>query len=258
MQERHSNRALYFKELATTSKKYFVPYIEQYKKIEAGMSVLEIGCGDGGNLLPFSEMGCDTIGVDLAEARIKDAIVFFQEANAKGRFIASDVFKIKEFENTFDLIICHDVIEHIDDKKTFLSNLKKYIKKDGIIFMSFPAWQMPFGGHQQIAVNKVISHAPFLHLLPAIAYKTVLRWGNEDEGGIKELLSIKRTKMPIEKFEKLVKEENFQIINRELFLINPHYEIKFGLKTRKLPSAIGGIPYVRNFFVTSSFYILKA
>lgn len=148
MQERQKNRKLYFKELSLTSKRYYIPYISKYKKIEKGMNVLEIGCGDGGNLLPFAELGCNTTGVDLSTGRIKDAILFFEERQIKGDFIASDIFKLKGLEHKFDLIICHDVIEHIKDKATFLSNLPKYMNSEGIIFMSFPAWQMPFGGHQ--------------------------------------------------------------------------------------------------------------
>ena len=35
------------------------------------MNILEIGCGDGGNLLPFTELGCNTTGVDLSAGRIK-------------------------------------------------------------------------------------------------------------------------------------------------------------------------------------------
>lgn len=98
MQERHRNRSQYFKELSITSKKYFIPYIQRWYTLNVGMNVLEIGCGDGGNLLPFSVMGCNTIGVDMAESRIKDARCFFQQAHAKGEFIASDIFKLKELE----------------------------------------------------------------------------------------------------------------------------------------------------------------
>ena len=72
------------------------------------------------------------------QGRIKDAILFFEERQIKGNFIASDIFKLKGLEHKFDLIICHDVIEHIKDKATFLSNLPKYINPEGIIFMSFP------------------------------------------------------------------------------------------------------------------------
>ena len=105
MQKRQLDRAMYFKELAMTSKRYYIPYIQTYKAIKAGMNILEIGCGDGGNLLPFSEMGCNTTGVDIAESRIKDAKRFFKEVNAKGTFIASDVFKINNLESCFGSVV---------------------------------------------------------------------------------------------------------------------------------------------------------
>lgn len=256
MQERQKNRELYFKELSITSKKYFVPYISDYKKIEAGMNILEIGCGDGGNLLPFSEMGCNTIGVDMAECRIKDAISFFEKSDAKGQFIVSDIFKLKELESNFDLIICHDVIEHIEKKSIFLRNMRRYLKPQGLIFMSFPAWQMPFGGHQQICKSKIMSHFPFFHLLPTSIYKAILKLGGEEQGCVKELLEIKKTRTSIELFERLAKEEKMQIMNRTLFFINPHYEIKFSLKPKILSPFFSSIPYIRNYFTTSCFYIL--
>lgn len=131
MQSRQLNRRQYFNELATTSEKYFIPYIKRYMQVGKGTNVLEIGCGDGGNLLPFSRMGCDVVGVDMAEERIRDARKFFQENGAKGRFIASDVFLLEELRHQFDLIVCHDVIEHIDDKEGFMRKCKQLLKKQG-------------------------------------------------------------------------------------------------------------------------------
>lgn len=131
MQSRQLNRRQYFNELAITSEKYFIPYIKQYRQVGKGTNVLEIGCGDGGNLLPFSRMGCDVVGVDMAEGRIKDARKFFQENGAKGSFIASDVFLLKELRHQFDVIVCHDVIEHIDDKEGFMRKCKQLLKTGG-------------------------------------------------------------------------------------------------------------------------------
>ena len=36
MQKRQSDRAMYFKELAATSRKYYIPYIQTYKAIKTG------------------------------------------------------------------------------------------------------------------------------------------------------------------------------------------------------------------------------
>lgn len=257
MQKRHIDRATYFKELSITSREYFIPYILKWHTVEQNISVLEIGCGEGGNLLPFSLMGCHTVGVDMAIERIKEANSFFNEAGAKGTFIANDIFKEKGLEHNFDIVICHDVIEHIADKRLFLAGLSNYLKPNGVIFMAFPAWQMPFGGHQQICRSNLLSHFPFIHLLPANLYRLVLRALGENNDCINELLSIKQTHITIEKFEDLLMSTDLCIKDRQLWLINPHYKVKFGLKPRKLHPFISAIPYLRDVFSTSCFYILK-
>ena len=257
MQERQQNRALYFRELAATSERYFLPYIERFRPVEAGMRVLEIGCGDGGNLLPFARRGCVVTGVDMAATRIDDARRFFAEAGAEGTFIASDIFLMKDLEASFDLIVCHDVLEHIGDKRTFLANLRRYVRPGGVAFMSFPAWMMPFGGHQQTLRNRWTSRLPFIHLLPNRLYAAVMRWGGADSRCIEGMLDIKRTRCTIELFERLARLTGMHIVDRRLYFINPHYEVKFGLRPRRLWSVIGAIPYVRDFFTTSCFYILR-
>lgn len=72
-----------------------------------------------------------------------------------------------------------------------------------------------------------------------------------------ELLDIKSTGCTIELFNRIARQANYQIIDRRLYLINPHYKIKFGLSPRRLNGVIAAIPYIRNFFCTSCFYILK-
>ena len=47
------------------------------------------------------------------------------------------------------------------------------------------------------------------------------------------------------------------VIDRRLWLVNPHYETKFGLRPRRLWAAVGSIPWVRDFFTTSCFYIIR-
>ena len=63
--------------------------------------------------------------------------------------------------------------------------------------------------------------------------------------------------MPVEKFEKLAKQTGYDILDKQFWFINPHYEQKFNLKPRKLNALIAKIPYLRNFCTTSAFYLLK-
>ena len=70
-------------------------------------------------------------------------------------------------------------------------------------------------------------------------------------------LSIVDTKVTIQGFEKLVKNCGFRIVKKQFYLINPIYEVKFGLKTiRQLP-ILRSIPWLRDFFTTTCYYIIQ-
>lgn len=257
MQARHINREQYFEELAITSRKYHVPLIQLYHDISSGSRILEIGCGDGGNLLPFAEMGCEVAGVDLSVSRIRDAKRFFEDRHVLGRFIEANILAQPDMGEPYDIIICHDVYEHIENKSCLLNVMGHYLRPDGVVLIAFPAWQMPFGGHQQICHNPVISKVPFIHLLPEAVYRYLLKLSGESPECIADLLSIKQTKVTIEEFEKHIAGSDLFIAHRDLWLINPHYEIKFGLKAMKLHPLIAGIPYLRNWLSSSCGYVLK-
>ena len=256
MQKRHTDRESYFDEQSQTSKNYYIPYIKEVIG-HIPDKVLEVGCGEGGNLLPFAEASCRVMGVDIDATRIEQARTFFAQRHQQGQFIATDIFQLKDKATNFPLILLHDVIEHIRDKERFFSGLQEHLSADGAVFVGFPAWQMPFGGHQQIAHSRIVSHFPFLHLLPRTLYRWILRLCGEQEHAITELLDIKSTGCTIELFNRIARQANYQIIDRRLYLINPHYKIKFGLSPRRLNGVIAAIPYIRNFFCTSCFYILK-
>lgn len=256
MQDRHTDRLKYFTEQAYTSRKYYIPYINRNIG-DLPKNILEIGCGEGGNLLPFAEMGYNVTGVDLAQSRIQQAKQFFKEKNQTGKFIASDIFKLKDLQGTFSLIIIHDVIEHIQNKTDFLKKVEIYLSEGGFIFIAFPAWQMPYGGHQQIARGKIISRLPFIHLFPKKLYKWLLLVCGEQKDTVNELLNIYTTQCTIEKFYSIIKNTNFKVIDRKFFLINPHYEVKFNLSPKELNKKLSSIPVIRNFFSTTCWFILS-
>ena len=49
MQKRHTDRESYFDEQSQTSKNYYIPYIKEVIG-HIPDKVLEVGCGEGGNL----------------------------------------------------------------------------------------------------------------------------------------------------------------------------------------------------------------
>ena len=180
------------------------------------------------------------------------------EERLPATFIASDIFQIIQLEEAFDIILIHDVIEHISEKYRLLEHIKRFLTPGGLLFISFPPWQMPFGGHQQICRNKYVSRLPFIHLLPAGIYSSLLHHFGESQARIDELLDIRKCRTSIELFEKLLCTSHYRIFHKQFWFINPHYEQKFHLKPRKLPRLIGSIPHLRNFFCTSCFYLIQS
>jgi 2-polyprenyl-3-methyl-5-hydroxy-6-metoxy-1,4-benzoquinol methylase len=260
MQERHSNREKYFNEQIETTSQFVIPYIKEHKNITPATRVLEIGCGEGGNLKPFIDLGCETIGVDLSERKIELGKAFFasQQLNGSIQLFTQDIYTTSpDTLGEFDIIIMRDVIEHIHNQERFMNYVKRFLKPDGVFFLGFPPWQNPFGGHQQICSNKLASVVPYYHLLPMALYTFMLKLFGESKEKIEALSEIKQTGISIERFEKILKAENYTTLNRTLYLVNPNYKIKFGLRPRKQWAIISAIPYLRNFFTTAAYYLVK-
>ena len=73
MQHRHLDRYQYFLELSNTSRDFYVGHVCRFITVSTFTRVLEIGCGEGGNLLPFAQLGCYVKGIDLDKERVEQA-----------------------------------------------------------------------------------------------------------------------------------------------------------------------------------------
>lgn len=258
MNQRYTNRDKYFHELAETSRNYYIDYVGRFLPIKPGLRVLEVGCGEGGNLLPFAEMGCDVEGIDFSGGKINAANRIFLEHKLNGRFACEDFFDATVPEHKYDLVLVHDVFEHIAQsrKVEFLCRLKHFTTPKGIVFLAFPAWQMPFGGHQQTCRNRFLSVLPWIHLLPMKMYRGLLRMFREPEDHIRELMDIRASKVTVERFEQVCKAAGCEVLDRALWLINPHYRVKFGMIPIRLRFGLDLIPWLRNYLSSSCFYVI--
>jgi SAM-dependent methyltransferase len=254
----HQDRKRYFQIQYENAVAHVLPFIEHSFLIKSHMRVLEIGAGEGGVLRAFTERGCKAVGVELDPLRVEWACGFLWEEIGRGQlfYVEKDIYKtdlINELKGGFDIILLKDVIEHIHDQPKLFRLLHTLLNPGGVIFFGFPPWQMPFGGHQQIA-HSFLSRLPYIHLLPRPLYKGLLKLNNEP---VDELLEIRQTRISIEKFESICYDTGYQILHQLHFLINPIYQMKFGWKVRKQFTWLSKIPWLRNYFTTCVYYLIQ-
>jgi len=260
MQNRHTNREKYFKEQALTTQKYVIPYLRDLIEINENTSVLEIGCGEAGNLEPFLDLGCKrVVGIDISQGRIENGKRYHaNHPNYKNlELIAEDIYDTKTTEE-FDIIISRDVIEHIPNQNKFMNRCRDFMKPNGVYFIGFPPWYNPFGGHQQLLQNTLFSKLPYFHILPRLIYKNLLKLIGESERKIEGMLEIYDTRITIDRLNRILRDNNYTVLKKTDYLFNPNYETKFGIKPRKQLALISAIPFVRNFFITAAYYAVRA
>ncbi len=129
MQKRHTDRKMYFHDLEVTSQEYYIDYVSAYTKLTPESSILEVGCGEGGNLAPFARLGCRVTGVDIAECRIKDAKAYFSEISDTATFACCDFMKCpvpNRDEDKYDVILLHGNRAHSSKRAIFGTHQKLF------------------------------------------------------------------------------------------------------------------------------------
>lgn len=259
----HTDYRIRYQQQLENARDHILPFVEKHLAVNPELRIMDIGCGEGGVLIPFLEKGCSAVGVELDELKsgyAKQLLASRIEAG-KVEIVNQNIYEeaaLERFRGQFDLIILKDVIEHIPNQEKFIPYLKQFLKPGGFVFFGFPPWYMPHGGHQQVCRSKFLSMLPWFHLLPNPVYTGILRLSNEYPAVIRELLENKSTGISIERFEKIALKSGYEIRERILFLINPIYQQKFGLKPRKQWGLIAAIPWVRDFFSTCAYYIIQS
>ncbi len=258
----HDNRARYFEHQYRVTADHVIPFVEQSGPLPERARVLEIGCGEAGVLKAFLERGALAVGVDRNGGRLERGREFLPEAIADGRLFllhedAQDLLAHERFHGYFDLIVLKDVIEHVEDRPSLFSVMAKLLAPAGRVFMAFPPWRMPFGGHQQLCSSPLLSRLPYFHLLPMPAYGAVLDLFSERPSRKESLLATKRTGIATAEFESLAERLGYRISSKRFYLLNPMYAYRFGVQARVQARSVTAFSALRDFVTTCAYYTLS-
>ena len=112
-------------------------------KIKKNAKGLDIGCGKAYYGMELQKRGVDVSYIDLLVS-IKDKDIekvkeSFKRENFNFNFSIADATKIPFKDNTFDIVIIADVIEHIKDEDKAIEEIKRVLKPGGYFIASTPA-----------------------------------------------------------------------------------------------------------------------
>ena len=96
-----------------------------------GKTVLDFGSGEGVTADHFAEQN-DVVAVEPWEDMLKDAW-----HNNPYRQIVGGIDSLSQFpDDSFDVVICHNVLEYVDDKGEILKELARVLKPEGFLSLA--------------------------------------------------------------------------------------------------------------------------
>jgi ubiquinone/menaquinone biosynthesis C-methylase UbiE len=234
----------------------------------AGKDVLDFGCGSGTLSLLAAEAGaCSVIGIDLNPALIAQAreIAANRQFTAQPQFLAAgNSRRIDLPDNSVDVILCFDVLEHILDYREIIAEWRRVLRVGGRVFIWWVPWLNPYGHHIESLVPLPWAHVVFSEqtLIATCAriydlLEFTPRWWDLDESGNKkpnkwryldQLPDLNR--LTIGKFETVCRRAGLSIERREVVGFG-------GSRLARMTRLLTRLPTVNEFFCSRVIYRLQ-
>ncbi len=111
---------------------------ESILSICAGKNVVDAACGEGYGSSFIAEKAACVIGIDISHEAIENAKGKYQKENL--HYYEASVERIPVEDNWADVFVSYETIEHVteDIQRKFLKEIRRILKKDGILIMSSP------------------------------------------------------------------------------------------------------------------------
>ena len=143
--------------------------------LDAGVRVLDLGCGHGIFGAELAKRGCQPVfadAVNMLRAELRN--LPFKQIDID----RDDLGKLGEF----DLVVCSNVFEHLSKPDQFLAAIHQTMTPKGRLYLSWTNWLSPWGGHEfspfhylgtrrgyrlyDKLIGKPRNHTPFENLFP--------------------------------------------------------------------------------------------
>jgi len=93
--------------------------------------ILDLGCGPGWYTDQLAQFG-DVTGIDLSESAINMARQRFPNIN----FIAANLYEYSLGRQEFDIVVCQEVIDHVENTAALVQRVAEILKPNGYFVLS--------------------------------------------------------------------------------------------------------------------------
>ena len=109
-----------------------------------GKKVIDCGCGSGSYVLALRELGADAYGIEYSEQKVRK----FKELGIEAeRIQTGNIEEIDAADETFDVALLNEVLEHVPNDRKTLSEVYRILKPGGMLVIFSPNRWYPFETH---------------------------------------------------------------------------------------------------------------
>ncbi len=129
----------------------------------SGARILDVGCGIGAYVEKFHALDADAFGVDVDFEKLDGA-----QRDKQLTTLAVCVSERLPFtDNTFDAVLLHEVIEHVDDDRETIREAHRVVRHGGSVIVFAPNRLFPFETHgAYFGKRYVFGNIPLIGYLP--------------------------------------------------------------------------------------------
>jgi SAM-dependent methyltransferase len=122
-------------------------------QVAGGKRVLDAGCGLGYGIEILRAAGAaEVFGVDLSAEAVEEAQRRIEDA---GEVRQGDVRNLEFDDQSFDLVVCFETIEHVEEPQSALAEFRRVLRPGGVLLLSSPnADAYPAGNEHHVREYK--------------------------------------------------------------------------------------------------------
>lgn len=99
-------------------------------------STVDLGCGDGRNLLQLSESGFNCCGVDISATALQRASTLLRSRGRSAFLIQSDLEKLPFTTGSVESLVCLDVFGQLPDPDAAAAEFARVLEPGGFLFLN--------------------------------------------------------------------------------------------------------------------------